>query len=250
MNAVRFEDVTKRYGDVTALDALSLQVERGELFGLLGPNGAGKSTTIGILTGQLLPDEGRVSVLGTDPTTNPVGTRSRIGVLPERESPPSFLTAREYFALVGSIREIEPAVVEDRVEEWAARLSFGDRLDTLCTDLSRGQQQKVMLVAAFLHEPAMVVIDEPLSNLDPVAQEQVKRHLHTYVDEGGTVVLSTHHLEVAESLCTRVGLLDRGRLVDEWDPTTVDGSLLDAFLAAVDRETEERRRAAATATEE
>ncbi len=249
MNAVRFEDVTRRFGDVTALDALSLQVERGELFGLLGPNGAGKSTTIGILTGQLLPDEGQVSVLGTDPTTDPVATRSKIGVLPERESPPSFLTAREYFALVGSVRELDPPVVENRVDEWAARLSFADRLDTLCTDLSRGQQQKVMVAAAFLHEPAMVVIDEPLSNLDPVAQEQVKRHLHSYVDEGGTVVLSTHHLEVAESLCTRAGLLDRGRLIEEWDPATVDGSLLDAFLAAVDRTTEAHPDAA-IATEE
>ena len=235
MAAIETEGVRKTYGDLVALDDLTLSVARGELFGLLGPNGAGKSTTIAVLTGQLLPEAGRVSVLETDPTAEPVETRRRVGVLPEQESPPSFFTPREYFDFVGTVRGLDADVLDRRVDHWVDRLGFAEKLDTLCTDLSRGQQQKVMITAAFLHEPKLVFIDEPLANLDPIVQERVRRLLTEYVDSGNTVFLSTHHIEVAEAICTRVGIVSEGRLIAERDPSDLDAeeSLLDVFMANV-----------------
>ena len=236
MAAIETEGVRKTYGDLVALEDLTLTVETGELFGLLGPNGAGKSTSIAVLTGQLVPDSGRVSVLGTDPTTEPVETRRRVGVLPEQESPPSFFTPREYFEFVGTVRGLDAETVAGRVDRWVDRLGFAEKLDTLNTDLSRGQQQKVMITAAFLHEPDLVFIDEPLANLDPIVQERVRRLLVEYVDSGNTVFLSTHHIEVAEAVCTRVGIVDGGRLIAERRPADLDPdeSLLDVFLENVE----------------
>jgi ABC-2 type transport system ATP-binding protein len=236
MPVVRTQDLTKHYGDLAALSGLSLAVEAGELFGLLGPNGAGKTTTIRVLTGQLVPDGGTAAVLGTDPTAEPVETRRRVGVLPEQESPPSFMTPREYFGFVGEVRDLAEHAVEERVETWADRLAYREKLDTVNTDLSRGQQQKVMITAAFLHEPELVFIDEPLANLDPIVQERVKQFLSEYVAAGNTVFLSTHHIGVAEELCSRVGVVSGGALVAERRPADLDvgESLLDVFLAHVD----------------
>jgi len=235
MTAIETSSLKRTYGDVTALADLSLTVDEGELFGLLGPNGAGKTTTIEILTGQLRPDSGTARVLGVDPVAEPVEVRRRIGILPEQESPPSFLTAREYFDFVGDVRDLDDAVVEDRVADWADRLSYENKLDTLCADLSRGQQQKVMVTQAFLHRPDLVFIDEPLVNLDPIVQERLKRFLETYPEDGNTIVLSTHDIDVAEELCTRVGVLVDGELVAERRPAELspDESLLDVFLADV-----------------
>ncbi|WP_435320606.1 ABC transporter ATP-binding protein [Haloarchaeobius sp. TZWSO28] len=236
MSAIRTENLRKTYGDVTALADLSLDIGRGELFAALGPNGAGKTTTIKILTGQLEPDSGTASVLGHDPVANPVETRRHIGILPEQESPPSFMTPREYFDFVGTVRDLDQDVVDSRVETWANRLSFGEKLDTLNTDLSRGQQQKVMITQAFLHEPEVVFIDEPLANLDPIVQERTKRFLTNYCDAGNTIFISTHHIEVAEEICSRVGIVYRGELIAERRPDELDEgeSLLDTFMANVD----------------
>jgi len=191
-----------------------------------------------VLTGQLTPDGGRASVLGTDPTTDPVETRRRIGVLPEQESPPSFMTPREYLSFVGTVRGLDDDRVDERIEDWADRLSYREKLDTLNTDLSRGQQQKVMITQAFLHEPGVVFIDEPLANLDPIIQERVKRVVVDYADRGNTVFLSTHHIEVAEEVCTRVGIVNEGRLIARRDPDDLaeGGSLLSTFLENVEGE--------------
>lgn len=236
MTAIQAAEVSKSFGDVRALDGLTLSVSEGELYGLLGPNGAGKTTTIRILTGQLVPDAGQVEVMGVDPVAEPVETRRRIGVLPEQASPPSFLTPREYFEFVGTVRDLEDTTVVDRTREWADRLAFAEKLDTLNTDLSRGQQQKVMITATFLHQPALVFIDEPLVNLDPIVQERVKEYLRTYVEDGNAVFLSTHHIEVAQQLCTRVGIVREGRLVAEREPASLgpEESLLDVFLTGVE----------------
>ncbi|WP_435096668.1 ABC transporter ATP-binding protein [Halarchaeum sp. P4] len=235
MNAIETEDLRKSYGDLTALAGLTLAVSEGELFGLLGPNGAGKSTTIRILTGQLRPDSGSASVLGVDPVAEPVEVRERIGILPEQESPPSFMTPREYFDFVATVRDLDESVVAKRVKTWAERLSYREKLDTLNTDLSRGQQQKVMITGAFLHEPDLVFIDEPLVNLDPIVQESLKRFLESYRDDGNTVFLSTHDIDVAAELCDRVGIVSEGDLVTTRRPADLaEGErLLDVFLREV-----------------
>jgi len=234
--AVETTDLTKRYGDVTALDALSLSVPRGELYGFLGPNGAGKSTTINVLTGQLEPDSGSARVAGVDPVAEPVRARAAVGILPENGRPPSFLTVREYLEFAGVTRGLPDETVDAGVEAWADRLEFRPKLDTLCTDLSQGERQKVLVTQAFLHEPDVVFIDEPLTNLDPIMQERVKRFFTTYREAGNTLFLSTHFIGTAEELCTRVGIVNRGRLLSEVDPRSLDGdeSLLDRFFAAVD----------------
>jgi ABC-2 type transport system ATP-binding protein len=235
MAAIETANLRKTYGDVTALADLSLSIERGELFGALGPNGAGKTTTIKILTGQLQPDSGSASVLGHDPVSEPVETRRHVGILPEQESPPSFLTPREYFEFVATVRDLDPGVVADRVTEWTERLAFAEKLDTVASDLSRGQQQKVMITQAFIHEPDVVFIDEPLANLDPIVQERVKDYLTAYRDAGNTIFISTHHIEVAAEVCSRVGIVSGGELITERVPSEMgaDESLLDAFLENV-----------------
>ncbi len=233
--AIEVTDLTKHYGDVTALDGLSLSVGAGELYGLLGPNGAGKSTTINVLTGQLRPDAGSARVAGVDPVAEPVEARRRIGVLPENGRPPSFLTVREYFDFVAAARDLDEGTLDDRLAIWADRLAFERKLDTLCADISQGERQKVLIAQAFVHEPAVVFIDEPLTNLDPIMQERAKRHVADYVAAGNTVFLSTHFVGVAEELCTRVGIVDRGRLLAELDPAALSGeSLLDRFVDEVE----------------
>ena len=233
MKAVETDELTKEYGDLTALGGLTLEVEEGELFGLLGPNGAGKSSTIEILTGQTKPTSGEARVMCVDPTENPVEARRRMGVLPEREDPPSFLTPREYFNFVGDVRGAE---LDGAVDDWAERLGFDDKLDSVSMDLSRGQKQKVMFAQAFVHGPELVFIDEPLTNLDPVIQERVKEFVVEYNEAGNTVFLSTHDITVAEEICTRVGIIQDGRLVAERDVEEVkaEGNLIDEFLDEVE----------------
>lgn len=235
MDPITTEGLRKNFGNVTALRNLTLSVGAGELFGFLGPNGAGKTTTITILTGQLIPDGGEASVLGVDPVTEPVAVRRKIGILPEQETPPSFMTPREYFSFVGTVRNLPDDTVEERAMTWADRLGFTEKFDTLCTDLSRGQQQKVMITQTFLHQPELVFIDEPLVNLDPIVQERFKRHLTEYTNDGNTIFLSTHDIDVAESLCSRVGIVSKGELVTTRRPDDLDAeeSLLDVFFTEV-----------------
>jgi len=195
--AIETTGLTKRYGDVTA---------------------------------------GSARVAGVDPVAEPVRARAAVGILPENGRPPSFLTVREYFEFAGATRGLADETVEAAVESWADRLEFRHKLDTLCTDLSQGERQKVLVTQAFLHEPEVVFIDEPLTNLDPVMQERVKRFFRTYREAGNTLFLSTHFIGTAEDVCTRVGIVNRGRLLSEVDPRSLDGSesLLDRFFAAVD----------------
>ncbi|OLZ40372.1 ABC transporter ATP-binding protein [Natrinema saccharevitans] len=236
MGAIHVAGLAKSYGAVDAVDGMEFTVERGELYGFLGPNGAGKTTTIRVLTGQIEPDSGTVSVLETDPTAEPIETRRRVGILPEQESPPSFLTPREYLEFVGEVRDLDADRVAERTDSWAERLGFESKLDTLHTDLSRGQQQKVMIAQAFLHEPDVVFIDEPLANLDPLVQEQVKRFLVSYAAGDNAVFVSTHNIDVAEEICTRVGIVADGRLVTEESVADGEGgeSLLEVFLDRVE----------------
>ena len=203
--------LTKVYGDLVAVNAVSLSVEKGALYGLLGPNGSGKSTMIKMLTGQIRPTAGTATVLGVDVQQDPVGVRERVGIIPEQETPPSFLTAHEYLQLVGAIRKIPD--IEERAAWWFDFLDFGDKKDVLCKDLSRGTRQKLMFAQAFIHQPALALIDEPLINFDPIMQHQVKDYLAEYTKKGNTIFLSTHILEVAEEICSDFVILHKGTIL-------------------------------------
>ncbi len=165
---IETHNLVKKFGDTTAVDDVTLTVNQGALFGLLGPNGSGKTTMIKMLTGQVRPTSGNASVLGLDPEDNPIGVRERVGIIPEQETPPSFLTATEYLDFVGEVRKIPD--VQEKADWWFDFLEFSDKRDVLCKDLSRGTRQKLMFTQAFLHKPTLALIDEPLINFDPIMQ--------------------------------------------------------------------------------
>jgi ABC-2 type transport system ATP-binding protein len=205
------QNLSKTYGEVAAVDHVSISVKEGALFGLLGPNGSGKTTMIKMLTGQVRPTGGAATVLGLDVTKDPVGVRDRVGIIPEQETPPSFLTSMEYLRFVGAVRKIPD--IEEKADYWFDFLEFRDKRNVLCKDLSRGTRQKLMFAQAFIHEPALALIDEPLINFDPIMQDVVKEYLAGYVKNGRTLFLSTHILEVAEEICSEFAILHKGRLL-------------------------------------
>ena len=204
-------DLSKSFGDVTAVDTVTLSVKKGALFGLLGPNGSGKTTMIKMLTGQIRPSRGSATVLGFDVTQDPVGVRTRVGIIPEQETPPSFLTAMECLHFVAAVRKIHD--IESKADWWFDFLDFADKKNVLCKDLSRGTRQKLMFTQAFIHEPALALIDEPLINFDPIMQDLVKEYLVGYVKKDRTIFISTHILEVAEEICSDFAILHKGRVL-------------------------------------
>ena len=205
------KELSKTYGDVQAVKNVNLTVEKGALFGLLGPNGSGKTTMIRMLTGQTRPTGGSATVLGIDAVKDPVGVRRKVGIIPEQETPPSFLTAMEYLEFVAAIRKIPD--IETKADWWFDFLDFADKKNVLCKDLSRGTRQKLMFTQAFLHEPELALIDEPLINFDPIMQDIVKDYLAGYVKKGRTIFISTHILEVAEEICSGFAILHKGKLL-------------------------------------
>jgi ABC-2 type transport system ATP-binding protein len=210
-NVIEAQDLSKAYGEVQAVDHVTLSVKEGALFGLLSPNGSGKTTMIKMLTGQTKPTGGTATVLGLDVIQDPVGVRGRVGIIPEQETPPSFLTAIEYLEFVAAVRKIPE--IDKKADFWFDYLDFADKKNVLCKDLSRGTRQKLMFTQAFIHEPALALIDEPLINFDPIMQDLVKEFLVDYVKKGRTIFISTHILEVAEEICSEFAILHKGKLL-------------------------------------
>ncbi len=210
MIPIEAHNLTKRFGELTAVDNLDLEVKAGEFFGFLGPNGAGKTTTLQMLSGQLPPTSGTAQVLGIDAATDPIAVKAVIGIVPELEYPPSFLSVEEYLHFVAAVRGLPD---DGRVDKWIEFFGLEDRRTTLCMSLSKGMKKKTTISAALLHEPKMLFMDEPFLDLDPLIQRKLKDWLSDFVKGGGTVFLSTHILELAEKLCTRVGIIDKGKLV-------------------------------------
>jgi len=227
--------VVKEFGNFRALDDVSFRVRKGELFGCFGPNGAGKTTLIKIMAGQLAWGGGQVSLLGIDPSKNPVGVKKRIGIVPESESPPSFLTGYEYLYFVGHIRKLPN--IDERIKRWLKFFDMEGRENTICKDMSKGMRQKLMLSAAFIHEPDVLILDEPLINLDPIYQRKVKDHLGEYAKKH-TVFMCTHILEAAEKLCGNTVIINKGKIVGRGKISQLrageNENLEDIFLRLVD----------------
>lgn len=234
MPAVSAHGIGKRFGSVEALRGVDLTIEPGDFFGLFGPNGAGKSTLVRILTGQLRPTSGSAEVLGIDVVQDPLGVKALAGIVPEVESPPSYLTAYEYLYFVGRVRNVDR--LEDRVARWLRYFDLESSATTLCKDLSKGTRQKLMLAAAFLHDPRVVFLDEPFINLDPIYQRKLKDFLAGYVSSGGTVLMASHLLDIAEKLCDRVAIIRQGAVIASGTVAEVRGDESDlesAFLRLV-----------------
>jgi ABC-2 type transport system ATP-binding protein len=210
MSVVRIAHISKNFGKVKALVDLDFTIEKGEFFGLFGPNGAGKTTITRIITGQLSPDKGEGETMGV-PFTDGLGIKRKVGIVPEAETPPTFLTSQEFLELVCRLRDLKN--VDKRVDKWLEFFEIEEKRDVLCRDLSRGQRQKVMLASAFIHEPELLLLDEPFINLDPIFQKKVLEHLVQHVKSGNTIFMCSHILEIAEKLCSRMAVIKRGRIV-------------------------------------
>jgi len=220
---INVNKISKTYTNGTkALEDVSFEIDSGEFYGLIGVNGAGKTTLINSLIGQIKLDSGEISVLGFDASTEGEKVRANVGILPEKESPLSFMTPEEYFDFIGDVRGIEQKELNKKVNSWAERLDLVDEMDSMNRHLSRGQQQKVLFAGTFLHEPEVVFIDEPLANLDPIIQEELKDYLREYNNKGNTIILSTHHLEVATELCEKLGVMNNGTMIGEHNVEDLD----------------------------
>lgn len=210
---IRVEGVEKRYGNFQALHRLDLHVRPGEVFGFLGPNGAGKTTTIRMFAGVLTPTSGRVFIDGVDLVADPVESKRRVGYVPDRPYLYEKLTAREFLQFIGRIYGMSPQVTRARAEALLEENHLLDRADELIEAYSHGMKQRLVLCGALLHDPKVLILDEPTVGLDPHGARRIKALFRRLADQGRTVFLSTHSLDVAEEVCDRVGILYRGRLV-------------------------------------
>jgi ABC-2 type transport system ATP-binding protein len=234
------ETLIKRYGALTALRDVSFQARPGEVLGLLGPNGSGKSTTVKILTGLLRPSAGHVTLHGIDIFSDLPKYKTRIGYVPEEPHLYSYLTGPEYLRLVGRLRNIDEGALNAKIDRFLQLLDiYDDRYQTL-SSYSKGMRQKILISAAVLHNPHVVVLDEPFSGLDVSAARILKAFVTALADEGKIVVFSSHVLEVVEQVCSRVVILNGGAVVGHDSVSQLRSTLhlpsLDAVFASLVRE--------------
>jgi len=238
--------LTKRYGALTAVRDLAFTVQAGEVLGLLGPNGSGKSTTVKMLAGLLQPSSGTVRLDGREVLADPIPYKARLGYVPEEPHLYSYLTGPEYLQLVGRLRGIEDGRLARKIDEFMMLLGLhDDRYQTL-SSYSKGMRQKILIAAAVLHDPRVVILDEPFSGLDVSAARVLKAFVRGLADDGKIVVFSSHVLEVVEQVCSRVVILKDGLIVGHDSVAHLRATLqlpsLDAvFAALVDEENIEER---------
>jgi len=212
--ALALSGLVKHFGR-PAVDGLNLTVARGELYALLGPNGAGKTTTLRMVAGLLAPDAGQIQVLGIDMAADPVSAKRQIAYLPDDPMLYGKLKPVEYLEFVAGLWGIDAGAAEPRARELLAWLDLEKHAHELTEGFSRGMKQKLALAGALIHAPQLLILDEPLTGLDAGAARQVKDLLLDHVAKGGTVILTTHILEVAERLAQRIGIIQHGRLIAE-----------------------------------
>jgi ABC-2 type transport system ATP-binding protein len=235
--AIETLGLTRRFGTMTAVDAIDLRVERGTFYGFLGPNGAGKSTTIKMLTGLLAPTAGSMRLLGED-VSDPkraLSVKARVGVVPENLGLFENLTGREYLTFIGRMYLMPAETVRTRVEELLVMMDLAKEEKKLSLEYSHGMRKKLALAAALLPNPELLFLDEPFEGVDAVASRVLRDTLKAAVDRGATVFLTSHVLEIVERLCTHVGIISRGKLVCQESMAALRGtsSLEERFLQVV-----------------
>ena len=210
---IELNDLTKRYGSTLAVDRLSLSVEKGEIFGFIGPNGAGKTTTIRMMAGVLGPTAGTVRISGIDMDSEPEAAKRLIGFIPDRPFLYEKLTGMEFLRFVSDLYGFTDGLFRKRAEELLIQFSLYDWSDHLIEAYSHGMKQRLIIASALLHEPKVIIVDEPMVGLDPAGIRMVKDLLRELAEGGTTIFMSTHTLEIAEDLCNRIGVIHHGRLV-------------------------------------
>ena len=234
---IRIEGLTKSYGKLVAVDRINLDIPRGTLFGFLGPNGAGKTTTLRMIAGIIRPTAGRIWLGGDDVIANPMAAKMRLGYIPDRPFVYDKLTGGEFLRFVAGLYGQEGDVVERRIDELLNIFELANWKDELVESYSHGMRQKLIISSALIHRPECIVVDEPMVGLDPRGARLLKVMFREFVERGGTVLMSTHTLEVAEAMCDRIAIIQRGKIaahgtMAELREQTASGnaSLEDLFL--------------------
>jgi ABC-2 type transport system ATP-binding protein len=234
---IRLNGLTKKYGRFTAVDGINLTVPEGELFGFLGPNGAGKTTTLRMIAGILKPTAGTVEIAGDDIQARPLHAKARLGFIPDRPYVYEKLTGAEFLRFVAALYGQSGAEVETRADELLELFELTPWKHELVESYSHGMRQKLIISSALVHRPAVIVVDEPMIGLDPRSAKLLKDLFRQFVERGGTVLMSTHTLEIAETMCDRIAIIQKGKIaaqgtMDELRAQTESGnmSLEDLFL--------------------
>ncbi len=229
------ENLAKKYFEKVVVDSISFKVENGEIYGFLGPNGSGKSTTLKILAGVLKPTSGRAEIEGIDVVSNPVEVKKIIGYVPETPTLYESLTPAELFSFIGGIRGIDEKILKERVNRFVEAFEIGEYMNQFIGTLSFGTKQKISLIASFLHDPKVIIMDESMNGLDPKSARILRELLIKFRDDGKSIIFSTHVLPLAEMICDRIGLIYEGKLIaegtmDELREKAQEENLEDIFL--------------------
>jgi len=213
LNAIEVEDLTKRFGNFTAVDHIEFKVEAGELFGFLGPNGAGKTTTVRMITGVIKPDGGRVHIMGYDVEREPLNAKQMAGVLPETSNAYIDLSAWQNLMLMAKLYGLAKKERQNRAEDLLKRFGLYEKKDVAVKGFSKGMRQRLQICMALISEPQVLILDEPTSGLDVQSSRLIRSIIADLNDEGVTFLLTTHNMEEANQLCSRIAIINRGKIV-------------------------------------
>jgi len=208
-------NVVKKFGSFAAVNGVSLKIERGQFFGFLGPNGAGKTTTIKMLTGLYQPTSGNCLINGYDIHRDPLPAKMSFGYVPDHPFLYEKLTGREFLFFIGGLFKMKPDAIREKINLYSETFEIGPFIDKRAEEYSQGMRQRIVLTAAMLHDPKVLIIDEPLVGLDPRSARLVKDILKRKTREGGTIFMSTHLLEIVEELCDRIAIIKDGKIIFE-----------------------------------
>ena len=236
-SAVKLEKVSKSFGNVQAVKSLDLQIDAGTVFGFLGPNGSGKSTTMKMILGLLQADSGKLTVYGTDVSSNHWEVKKIVGYVPESPRLYEFLTGLEYLDFIADVYGLTAETKKTRIEEYLDAFELENRENEMISGYSHGMKQKIAIIAALLNKPKLLILDEPLSGLDPKSARIVKDLIHKLAGEGVTTIMSTHVLEIADAVCDRIAIMYQGSKLSEGKPAELreeaqmpDSTLEEIFL--------------------
>lgn len=237
---LEIKNLTKKFGDKVAVDNIDLSVKSGEIYGFLGPNGAGKTTTIKMIVGMLMPDGGSISVDGIDAINDDVEAKRQIAYVPDSPEIYDIMTGRQYLNFIADVFELSDEERNKQIDRYAEVFEMKENLDVMIAGYSHGMKQKIVIMGALIHSPKLLILDEPMVGLDAKSSFRLKEIMRALADEGRTVFFSTHVMEVAENLCDRIGIINRGKIIavgtlEEIKAAAKDtGSLEKIFLELTD----------------